>query len=356
MAEVAGLAPHHPHRGAALAPGLRALDPPVVERERRSRAGPRRTARPGRRRAPARGDHRAAASSGSTRLTRPLVAAPATGLAAVARRAWHERRGRAAGAPPRRPARPSARPGSRMRSWPLAPGREQPRVARAPRRAARAARARAGGGAPPRPRPRRRRWRAPTAPLGCSFTPRLDLAAASGAGRRGSARAAPGGAPRRRGCAARCARRTPRRRPPGPRSARSAGPTRRRRREDAARGRARPAAAPGRVSVVARPRSGPPAGSSSTAARTSADISTSRPAGLAEALAASRRRGPSAAWTRPAMTVRIAGVPLSRISWIVTVGICLIAALLLLLNGYSGLLRGAAGGGRRGGGEPALSS
>jgi hypothetical protein len=29
-------------------------------------------------------------------------------------------------------------------------------------------------------------------------------------------------------------------------------------------------------------------------------------------------------------------VPLSRISWIVTVGICLIAALLLLLNGYSG--------------------
>jgi hypothetical protein len=30
------------------------------------------------------------------------------------------------------------------------------------------------------------------------------------------------------------------------------------------------------------------------------------------------------------------GVPLSRISWIVTVGICLIAALLLLVNGYSG--------------------
>ena len=29
-------------------------------------------------------------------------------------------------------------------------------------------------------------------------------------------------------------------------------------------------------------------------------------------------------------------VPLQRISWIVTVGICLIAALLLLLNGYSG--------------------
>jgi hypothetical protein len=29
-------------------------------------------------------------------------------------------------------------------------------------------------------------------------------------------------------------------------------------------------------------------------------------------------------------------VPLSRISWLVTVGICLIAALLLLVNGYVG--------------------
>ncbi len=29
-------------------------------------------------------------------------------------------------------------------------------------------------------------------------------------------------------------------------------------------------------------------------------------------------------------------VPLSRISWIVTVGICLVASLLLLLNGYQG--------------------
>jgi hypothetical protein len=29
-------------------------------------------------------------------------------------------------------------------------------------------------------------------------------------------------------------------------------------------------------------------------------------------------------------------MPLSRISWWVTVGICLIAALLLLINGYSG--------------------
>ena len=29
-------------------------------------------------------------------------------------------------------------------------------------------------------------------------------------------------------------------------------------------------------------------------------------------------------------------VPLSRISWIVTVAICLIAALLLLVNGYQG--------------------
>ena len=29
-------------------------------------------------------------------------------------------------------------------------------------------------------------------------------------------------------------------------------------------------------------------------------------------------------------------MPLSRISWLVTVGVCLIAALLLLLSGYSG--------------------
>jgi hypothetical protein len=29
-------------------------------------------------------------------------------------------------------------------------------------------------------------------------------------------------------------------------------------------------------------------------------------------------------------------VPLSRISWLVTVGVCLIAALLLLINGYYG--------------------
>jgi hypothetical protein len=29
-------------------------------------------------------------------------------------------------------------------------------------------------------------------------------------------------------------------------------------------------------------------------------------------------------------------VPLSRISWLVTVGICLVAALLLLVNGYFG--------------------
>ena len=39
---------------------------------------------------------------------------------------------------------------------------------------------------------------------------------------------------------------------------------------------------------------------------------------------------------RPGHQVRIAGVPLSRISWLVTVAICLIAALLLLLNGYYG--------------------
>ncbi len=30
------------------------------------------------------------------------------------------------------------------------------------------------------------------------------------------------------------------------------------------------------------------------------------------------------------------GVPLSRISWIVTVGACLLAGVLLLINGYSG--------------------
>ena len=29
-------------------------------------------------------------------------------------------------------------------------------------------------------------------------------------------------------------------------------------------------------------------------------------------------------------------MPLSRISWLVTVAVCLIAALLLLINGYSG--------------------
>ena len=37
-----------------------------------------------------------------------------------------------------------------------------------------------------------------------------------------------------------------------------------------------------------------------------------------------------------AIVVRIDGVPLARISWLVTVGICLVAALLLLLNGYYG--------------------
>jgi hypothetical protein len=39
------------------------------------------------------------------------------------------------------------------------------------------------------------------------------------------------------------------------------------------------------------------------------------------------------------------GVPLSRISWLVTVAICLLAALLLLVNGYfgsSGVLLAAA--------------
>jgi hypothetical protein len=32
----------------------------------------------------------------------------------------------------------------------------------------------------------------------------------------------------------------------------------------------------------------------------------------------------------------MSAVPLSRISWIVTVGLCLIVALLLLVNGYVG--------------------
>ena len=38
----------------------------------------------------------------------------------------------------------------------------------------------------------------------------------------------------------------------------------------------------------------------------------------------------------PATPGTIRRVPLSRISWLVTVGICLIVALLLLLNGYLG--------------------
>ena len=36
------------------------------------------------------------------------------------------------------------------------------------------------------------------------------------------------------------------------------------------------------------------------------------------------------------MTRQNEGVPLSRISWLVTVAICLLAALLLLINGYFG--------------------
>ena len=38
----------------------------------------------------------------------------------------------------------------------------------------------------------------------------------------------------------------------------------------------------------------------------------------------------------PASGAHNSRVPLQRISWMVTVGICLIAALLLLINGYSG--------------------
>ena len=39
---------------------------------------------------------------------------------------------------------------------------------------------------------------------------------------------------------------------------------------------------------------------------------------------------------RPCHRGQNSGVPLSRISWLVTVAICVIAALLLLLNGYYG--------------------
>ena len=46
-------------------------------------------------------------------------------------------------------------------------------------------------------------------------------------------------------------------------------------------------------------------------------------------------RGPLGS-ERPCHAGHNTGVPLSRISWLVTVGICLIAALLLVLNGYFG--------------------
>jgi ABC-type Fe3+-siderophore transport system permease subunit len=38
----------------------------------------------------------------------------------------------------------------------------------------------------------------------------------------------------------------------------------------------------------------------------------------------------------PPPTRQYEGVPLSRVSWLVTVAVCLLAALLLLLNGYIG--------------------
>jgi hypothetical protein len=38
----------------------------------------------------------------------------------------------------------------------------------------------------------------------------------------------------------------------------------------------------------------------------------------------------------PAIEGQNTGVPLSRISWLITVGVCLVAAVLLLLNGYFG--------------------
>ena len=37
-----------------------------------------------------------------------------------------------------------------------------------------------------------------------------------------------------------------------------------------------------------------------------------------------------------AIAARIAAVPLSRISWIVTVAVCVLAAVIVLLNGYLG--------------------
>lgn len=45
-----------------------------------------------------------------------------------------------------------------------------------------------------------------------------------------------------------------------------------------------------------------------------------------------RRGGPLVDWHRS----HNSRVPLSRIAWIVTVGICVVAALLLLLNDYQG--------------------
>ena len=66
-----------------------------------------------------------------------------------------------------------------------------------------------------------------------------------------------------------------------------------------------------------------PAASSRTAARTSVDSSESRSAA---------RSGVSVS----AISRQNRHVPLARISWLVTVGICLVAALLLLLNGYFG--------------------
>ena len=66
-----------------------------------------------------------------------------------------------------------------------------------------------------------------------------------------------------------------------------------------------------------------PAASSRTAARTSLDSSQRRSAA---------RSGVSVS----AIARQNSRVPLARISWLVTVGICLIAALLLLLDGYFG--------------------
>jgi hypothetical protein len=59
-----------------------------------------------------------------------------------------------------------------------------------------------------------------------------------------------------------------------------------------------------------------------------------RRAGVAREFAETRRGALGS--ERPGHRGQNSGVPLSRISWLVTVAICLIASLLLLLDGYYG--------------------